>query len=134
MAILGAVASRTLRLDVDSNGLQYEVDLPESPTGDDVLALVRRRDLSYSSFSFMAYDDLWGYQDGQPLRTLLSGRLIDVAPVTQPAYRSTSVALRSLADHVGAPIEDVLEYSERGAASCEMFAAAGWACECGAAS
>lgn len=50
------------------------------------------------------------------MRILLSGRLIDVAPVTSPAYLSTSVStsvgLRSLARHAGAPIEDVVRYAE----------------------
>ena len=45
----------------------------------------------------------------------LRGNLIDVAPVDVPAYPTgTSAALRSLARHVGAPIEAVLQRAERG--------------------
>jgi uncharacterized protein len=47
------------------------------------------------------------------LRTLVSGRLIDVAPVAVPAYRSTTVALRSLARFVGVTVEDVVNYAAR---------------------
>ena len=43
------------------------------------------------------------------MRMLVTGRLIDVAPVTVPAYPDTTVGLRSLAKFVGAPIEDVKE-------------------------
>ena len=43
------------------------------------------------------------------MRMLITGRLIDVAPVTVPAYPDTTVGLRSLAKFVGAPIEDVKE-------------------------
>jgi uncharacterized protein len=113
LAILGAVASGTLRLSVAPNlGLSYEVSVPESR--DDVLELVRRGDLSYSSFSFQADDDSWGYQDGAPLRTVLSARVIDVAPCTSPAYKSTSVAMRSLARQMNAEYDDVVRRCESG--------------------
>jgi hypothetical protein len=43
----------------------------------------------------------------------LSGKLVDVAPVTTPAYPDATVGLRSLAQQVGAAIEDVLTLSEQ---------------------
>jgi uncharacterized protein len=113
LALLGSVAADSLRLDVDSTGLQYECDLPNTGAGGDVAALTARGDLAYSSMAFQVYDDSWDYQDGQPQRRLLSGRLIDVSPVSQPAYRSTSCALRSLAEAKGISYADVVEYAER---------------------
>jgi uncharacterized protein len=109
--LLGTTAARTLRLAIDQTGLFYEVDLPE--TRADTFELVSRGDVYSSSFAFQAYDDEWGFRDGTALRTLLSVRLIDVAPVVNPAYINTSAGLRSLARHVGAPIEDVQRKAER---------------------
>lgn len=109
--ILGATRSGTLRLAVDGTGLDYNVDLPEHRA--DVLELVSRGDISNSSFAFQAYEDDWGLSDqGYPLRTLVSGRLIDVAPVSVPAYRDATVGMRSLAAHMSAPIEDVCKLAE----------------------
>ena len=74
--------------------------------------------MSKSSFAFRLYPDgdEWGLTDqGYPLRTLISGQLVDVAPVNLPAYMDTSVdaraavALRSLAEKMSAPVEELIE-------------------------
>lgn len=110
--VLGTSNAGTLRLNLDNVGLLYEADLPASRG--DVYELVQRGDVSKSSFAFIAYEDDWGVTDrGFPLRTLISGRLIDVAPVNTPAYLDTETGLRSLARHVGAPLEDVVRLAER---------------------
>jgi uncharacterized protein len=108
--VLGTTQAGTLRLSVDNTGLDYAVDLPESRA--DVLELVARGDIAHSSFAFQTYEDDWGFADGKPRRTLISGRLIDVAPVTTPAYRDTSAGLRSLARYADAPIEDVVKRAQ----------------------
>lgn len=109
--LLGTMKAQTLRLAIDPTGLFYEVDLPESRS--DVLELVTRGDISSSSFAFECWDDSWGYEDGVALRTLLSVRLLDVAPVTRPAYADATVSLRSLARHMDAPIAEVIDLSNR---------------------
>jgi uncharacterized protein len=109
--LLGTVQSGTLDLSIDNRGLNYVVALPECRQ--DVWELVQRHDIAYSSFAFQTYSDDWGYQDGTALRTLLSVRLIDVAPVVTPAYTSTSAGLRSLARFVDAPLADVAERAQR---------------------
>ena len=94
--LLGTTGARTLRLDTDNVGLVYDVDLPESRA--DVYELTSRGDVRNSSFAFITDQDEWGKDDtGFPLRTLLSVRLADVAPVNTPAYIDTTVGLRSLA-------------------------------------
>lgn len=104
--LLGTTAAGTLRLEIDETGLVYDVDPPMARA--DVYELVERGDVSQSSFAFGVFEDDWGVTDqGFPLRTLVSGRLFDVAPVNTPAYQDTSVALRSLARKFEAPIEDV---------------------------
>lgn len=126
--LLGTTRSGTLRLSIDNVGLGYDVDLPECRS--DVLEMTQRGDLAHSSFAFQTYEDEWlTTEGGYPVRMLISGRLIDVAPVTVPAYPDATVGmrsaghkdmrsitrevgLRSLARHVDAPIEDVLKRAE----------------------
>ncbi|MCW2687200.1 MAG: phage prohead protease, family [Mycobacterium sp.] len=77
--ILGATRSGTLQLSVDSTGLNYSVDLPVCRG--DVLEMVSRGDVAHSSFAFQTFQDDWSVSaGGQPLRTLVSGKIIDVAP------------------------------------------------------
>lgn len=110
--LLGTVAGGTLRLDINEEGLVYEVDLPEARA--DVFELVSRRDVSQSSFAFNVFEDDWGMSDQDyPLRTLITGSLVDVAPVNSPAYLDTSVGLRSLADKMSADIEEVRTLAEQ---------------------
>lgn len=116
--LLGTTAARTLRLSVDGTGLLYEVDPPKAR--EDVVELVQRGDVQKSSFAFRAFEDDWALSDqGFPQRTLLSGQLVDVAPVNQPAYDDTSVAmsrampaLESLAVRFSAPLEEVRNLAE----------------------
>lgn len=90
-------APQNLRLSIDSEGLQYEVNLsPDITYQRDLYELVKRGDVKKSSQAFLVFDEEWGTTDtGYPMRSLVSGRLIDVAPVNTPAYRDSSVGLRS---------------------------------------
>jgi uncharacterized protein len=111
--LLGSTNGRTLRLTVDSTGLDYEVDPPQARS--DVLELTERGDISKSSCAFRVFPggDDWGMSEqGYPLRTLLSGQLVDTAPVTQPAYLDTTAGLRSLAQKFGADLEEVRSWAE----------------------
>lgn len=104
--LLGTTAAGTLRLGVDNIGLEYEVDPPLARS--DVFELVQRGDVVKSSFAFQMFEDDWSASDqGFPMRTLLSGKLVDVAPVNVPAYDDTSVGLRSLARKFEADVEEV---------------------------
>ena len=116
--LLGASDAGTLRLSTDDVGLRYEIDLNMSdPDAQRVAAKVARGDIRGSSFKFRTDTggDEWSEtDDGYPLRTLTSVRLFDVGPVTSPAYLGTAgegaaVALRSLADKVGRPIDELVE-------------------------
>ncbi len=93
--LLGTTWANTLRLGIDDTGLTYEVDIPAARA--DVFELVTRGDVAKSSFAFVAYEDDWTTNEaGFPIRTLISGRLYDVAPVNTPAYDDTSVGVRAL--------------------------------------
>ena len=63
---------------------------------DMVMAPIERGDVSQCSFGFYTIRDSWENVDGKMIRTLLECELLDVSPVTYPAYLSTSVAARSL--------------------------------------
>lgn len=91
--LLGRTASGTLRLQEDTKGLRFELDLPDTPTGNELRALVARGDIRGASFTFMVRrgGEAW---DGST-RTLTDLHLIELGPVTFPAYEATSVGLRS---------------------------------------
>ena len=88
----------TLRMKVDEHGLRYEILMPESRK--DIVEAVKRGDIRGSSFSFMIAPggDEWSVEEGRSIRTVKNiSSLIDVGPVTFPAYpdASVSVAKRS---------------------------------------
>lgn len=96
--VLGSTRAGTLRLQVDSEGLGFEVDLPDTSYARDIRALVERRDVSAMSFGFLDGDDTWGVApDGRQLRTHTRiKRLLEISPVSLPAYDGTECYLRSL--------------------------------------
>ncbi len=97
--LLGRQAAGTLRLSTDSRGLEYEVDLPDTQYARDVRALAERGDLDGASFAFVPGD--WTWDETTETRTHTSvARLVDVAPVTFPAYAGASTEARSLPDAV----------------------------------
>ncbi len=96
--ILGRSTAKTLRLSVDSKGLKYDIDAPNTQVGRDLLVSIDRGDITESSFAFRVEDDAWSEDDdGMIVRTIRKFRkLFDVSPVTYPAYSDATVALRGL--------------------------------------
>lgn len=98
--VLGRTASGTLQIGVDETGLRYEVAPPDAQWARDAVESVRRGDVSQSSFGFLVDVDAWEYNQtsGLVLRRLIKcRRLLDVSPVTFPAYAQTTAAVRSQA-------------------------------------
>jgi phage head maturation protease len=112
---LGSIAGGTLQMTVDSTGLNYPVEVPESRS--DVWELAQRGDLPGSSFSFQAFQDSrqMGY-DGMLERHLISGRLLDVSTTAQPAGLDATVktSYRSLAMWADADPNDVVALERQG--------------------
>ena len=50
--LLGRLGSGTLRAREDGNGLFYELDVPNTRLGEDLVELVKRGDLTGNSFSY----------------------------------------------------------------------------------
>lgn len=101
--LLARSSSGTLSLSVDEKGLRYSFDLPDTTAGRDLGEMLRRGDVSQSSFGFTISDDEWietRNDDGEVETTTRVikkiQRLFDVSPVTYPAYPDASVALRSM--------------------------------------
>ena len=93
---LGRTMNDTLKLSKDSTGLLFEITPPDTSWGRDALESVRRGDVSGMSFGFFVKADKWSQQDKPlPLRELLEIELLEVSPVTFPAYPSTSAKVRS---------------------------------------
>ncbi|HBL65906.1 MAG TPA: HK97 family phage prohead protease [Achromobacter sp.] len=98
--VLGRTRSNTLRLEIDSRGLAYTIDPPETQTVRDlVLTPLKRGDVTGSSFGFrVAPDgDEWRREGEIIVRTIHKlAELRDVSPVTYPAYGDSHAAQRSL--------------------------------------
>lgn len=87
--LLGSQRGKTLTLEVDERGLLYELTPPDTEHGRHVLEMVRRGDVTGSSFMFSTIDAEYGRRDGALVRTLQKVRLYDVGPVDLPYYPQT---------------------------------------------
>lgn len=95
--VLGRTKSGTLTLTPDERGLKYKIQVPNTAAGNDMLELVRRGDISQSSFAFVPDVTSWVEETGKPMLRKIEkfAAIYDVSPVTYPAYENTSVAVRS---------------------------------------
>ena len=110
--VLGRSSAGTLRLSVDNTGLAYEIDLPDTSYARDLHESVKRGDIKENSFKFTVMKDDWRFDNelGMEVRTIKEvGRLIDVGPVSFPAYPDATIAQRSMDDwkNEGTGIEKV---------------------------
>lgn len=93
--LLGRQSAKTLRLGVDSEGLAFEVDLPDTTLGRDVRVLLERGDLDGASFGWLAGKvERQAIPGGTLLRHTSIRRLLDVSVVTFPAYAGAGAQLR----------------------------------------
>jgi hypothetical protein len=73
-----------------------EIDPPDTQAGRDAVESIRRGDVDQMSFTFDVLEDEWDQDDQQqPIRTLRKVKLLDVSPVTFPAYTGTAVSARA---------------------------------------
>lgn len=98
--VLGRNKAGTLRLSADICGLAYEIDLPDTSAGRDTGESVKRGDITGSSFGFVV-DRKKGekFIEDTANKTItreINGfsKLIDVSPVTFPAYTGSGVSTR----------------------------------------
>jgi len=98
--VLGRVSSGTMELRDTKAGLEYRINPPNTATGRDLLELVRRGDITGSSFGFIVTDEDSLRHDGRAVREVRQVTVLDVGPVTFPAYEATEVQVRSLPDAI----------------------------------
>jgi len=86
----------TLRMNVDETGLRYEFPVPDTTYGRDLAANIEAGIVRGSSFSFQIAPggESWSVEDGRSIRTVTKiDSLIDVGPVTFPAYPDADVTV-----------------------------------------
>jgi HK97 family phage prohead protease len=97
--VLGRTTAKTMRLSKDAKGLRYEIDVPDTQLGRDLLQSIERGDITGSSFAFsVSRDGVRMERDAArkiDVRTVTSVSLYDVGPVTYPAYESATTGTRS---------------------------------------
>lgn len=101
--LLARTSSGTLRLEEDAKGLRFELDLPDTSEGRDILALAERGDLGGMSFGFSVPKggELW---QGKR-RELRHVTLHEISVVhAWPAYRGTTVEPRAKTPRLNAAL------------------------------
>lgn len=90
--LLGRTASGTLKLTEDAKGLRFDLELPDTQAGRDLVALAERGDLGGMSFGFIAEDEEWTGNT----RELRQVDLREVSVIQAfPAYQQTEISLRN---------------------------------------
>jgi hypothetical protein len=102
--VLGRTSSGTLRLAATNKGLDFECDLPNTTSARDLRESIQRKDIAGCSFAFNlgeGDDEFSEDCDDEDrskrivLRTIRNfSQLLDVSPVTYPAYANTALAAR----------------------------------------
>lgn len=106
--VLARTRSGTLRLAEDTRGLAFDLDVPETAAGRDVLALAARGDLGGMSFGFTVPRG-GETRDGE-VRALEAVTLHEISVVQAwPAYDGTTVQAR----HAREPFTLRLEHARR---------------------
>ena len=100
--VLGRMSARTLEIEEDDFGLRYKIIPPDTSYGRDLIKSIERGDIKESSFAFVIGkndgDDEWEeVEDGVFERTIHRfDKIIEVSPVTFPAYPSASSGIREV--------------------------------------
>lgn len=97
--ILARVDAGTLKVSVDTKGLNFTATLPDTQLGNDTFANIQNGNLQGLSFGFTIADDSWGLdKDGNEVHTINQiGELYELSLTPIPAYQETSVKIeRSL--------------------------------------
>ena len=86
--VLGRTGAGTLELELDDTGLKYRIKLGEQQYAKDLYESVKRGDISQSSFAFTIAEQSWN--ENRTIRSVDKvATLLDVSPVTYPAYKDT---------------------------------------------
>lgn len=116
--VFGRVGAGTATFTADERGLHYTASPPDAQWAKDAVESIRRKDVYQNSFKFSVREDgeTWGRDtDGVMIRTIRKARIYEQGPQTEPAYPTTTVAMRSLEAALAAekpilaPIQSIAE-------------------------
>jgi uncharacterized protein len=96
--VLGRMKAGTLAVSEDNVGLYTETMPPDCTWARDLMVSIDRGDIDQMSFAFRVAKggDEWVFTDTTVTRTISKfAEILDVSPVTYPAYTDTSIAVRS---------------------------------------
>jgi HK97 family phage prohead protease len=96
--LLGRRESGRLTITADDRGLRYSVPYDETdPDHQRIAAKIRRRDITGSSIRFIPIEERWlrDADSGLIIRELVAADIMQLGPVTNPAYRGTTAEARS---------------------------------------
>jgi HK97 family phage prohead protease len=96
--LLGRESAGTLTVTAEEKGISYTVEPPDTSAGRDVLALVRSRNLTGSSFAFTVAqrngERFTTDEGGKAIREIVEASgLYELGPVNVPAYGSATSAV-----------------------------------------
>ena len=96
--VLGRTTNGTLSVAEDATGLLTVITPPDTQWARDAVESIRRGDVNQMSFGFRVPEggDRLDKRGDLLVRTVLRAQLIEVSPVTFPAYVQTSVSVRSI--------------------------------------
>ncbi len=94
--LLGRTSAGTVTVSVDSRGLKYSIDPPDTQLGRDTMVSLQRGDLSRSSFGFWIEKDGYTFREEKDFDVVevRDVNLYDVGPVTDAAYAGTTSGVR----------------------------------------
>lgn len=90
---LARTANGTMDISQDDTGLYYRATLSNTQAGRDLYEMIKRGDISESSFAFTIGHESRDENDVRVIEKV--DRLIDVSPVTYSAYKAASVSARA---------------------------------------
>lgn len=96
--VLGRKKAGTLNIYEDEIGVRYEADPPDTQWANDLKKNIARGDIDGSSFIFSVAEDgdEWDDSGDIPIRTITEfEEIIDIGPVTFPAYPTATSGVRS---------------------------------------
>lgn len=93
-APMARTTNGTLKLTTDDHGLHYRAQLVDTQAARDLHAMIKRGDISQSSFAFTIEKE--ERQEDGVRRVMQVRSILDVSPVTYPAYSTTNVQARNM--------------------------------------
>lgn len=107
---LGRTSNHSLKLSMDSEGVRFSLDLPDTQHGRDTAALMSRNDFNGMSFGYLPEKFQLVRTDEGIVREHISGTLVEVSVVFDPAFESSSVELNALDESSEEVLQQIREF------------------------